>query len=454
LIIFRFFKNINFKEVGMKKIVLVLLALFIAVPMVSDAGSVTSRWDMTIGGFVKFDAGWASQGVSGDYMFASPESITNNTNVTDKWGNTFMAAGETRLNFAIKGPDGWGAKTSAFIEGDFRQGGAYEAFRLRHAFMKFNWGTTDLTIGQTWQTWGLMPSFNLLGVNELGPMNKGDRLPQIMIGHKFAKNWSLKYGLISAYAPQIAGGNRASLGVNSATSQQTIFSYPNFQAEVGYSSDACGKIGPWMMQFALGGFAGKNKIARRSGAAGTEWYDDDVDNWGLAFKGYIPIIPEKKGNKAGALAITGSGFLAQGPNAFFGPWSYDGYVSGAAIPANTSFSAYNGTVAGFWSEITYYFLDNVFINGLYGYARYNWSDSIRGLTTPGTGVAGVNAINSTDIQSVQHMIVNIMYDVNPAIRMGIGWTHLMTGYANVQAAGGGGKSGSLDAARVAAWYFF
>lgn len=298
-----------------------------------------------------------------------------------------------------------------------------------------------------------MPSFNLLGVNELGPMNKGDRLPQIMVGHTFAKNWRLTYGIISAYAPQIAGGNRTSLGVNTNTAQQTVFSYPNFQAEVGYSSDACGKIGPWMMQFALGGFAGKNKIARRTGAAGTDWYDEDVDNWGVAFKGYIPIIPEKKGNKAGALAITGSAFLAQGPNAFFGPWSYDAYVSGNAIPANTSFSAYNGTVGGGWGEITYYFLDNVFINGLYGYARYNWSDATRGLTN------GANAvITAADIKSVQHMIVNLMYDVNPAVRLGIGWTHLESGYANVQTAtaagAGGGKSGSLDVGRIAAWYFF
>ncbi|MDD5008015.1 MAG: hypothetical protein PHU49_08350 [Syntrophorhabdaceae bacterium] len=427
----------------MKKIVLVLLALFIAVPMVSDAGSVTSRWDMTIGGFVKFDAGWASQAQGGDYMFASPGSITGNYNVTDQYGNSFMAAGETRLNFAIKGPDGWGAKTSAFIEGDFRQGGAYEAFRLRHAFMKFDWGSTNLVVGQTWQTWGLMPSFNLLGVNELGPMNKGDRLPQIMFKTTFAKDWTIAYGLISAYQPQLAGGAQAVRGVASTTSQQRIYSYPLFQTELGYSSDACGKIGPWKMQFALGGFMGTNKNVKRTAGAGTRWEDDDTTVWGAAFKAYIPIIPEKKGNKAGALAITGSAFAAQGPNAFFGPWSYDAYVSGVA-EANGSFVARNGTVAGGWGEITYYFLNNVFINGLYGYARYNWSDAIR------QGAV----VNATDIQNVEHMIVNIMYDVSPAIRMGIGWTHMQSGYANFQAAGAGGKSGSLDVGRVAAWYFF
>jgi len=442
----------------MKKIVLVLLALFIAVPMVSDAGSVTSRWDMTIGGFVKFDAGWASQAQGGDYIFAAPQSITGNENVLDKYSNSFMAAGETRLNFAIKGPDGWGAKTSAFIEGDFRQGGAYEAFRLRHAFMKFDWGNTNLVVGQTWQTWGLMPSFNLLGVNELGPMNKGDRIPQIMITQKFAKDWSIKYGITSAYAPQIAGGSRASLGVNSGTSQQTIFTFPNFEAELGYASDACGKIGPWKMQFALSGYAGKVKMARRyrdAGATQTFWADDDVDRWGAAFKAYVPIIPEKKGNKAGALAITGSVFTAQGPYAF-GPWTYDAYVTGA-IGADGNFVARQATVTGGWGEITYYFLDNVFINGLYGYGRYNWSNAVRGLD----GALGVDSVARGSVQNVQHMVINLMYDVNPAIRMGIGWTHLQTGYSNFQAqaavatpTGGGGKSGTLDVGRIAAWYFF
>ncbi len=442
----------------MKKVVLVLLALFIAVPMVSDAGSATSRWDMTIGGFVKFDAGWNSQAQGGDYIFASPQSITGNYNLIDDYSNTFMAAGETRLGFYVKGPDAWGAKTSAVVEGDFRQSGSYEAFRLRHAFMKFDWGTSDLVIGQTWQIWGLMPSFNLLGVNEIGPMNKGDRLPQITFTQRFAKYWSVAFGLISPYQPQLAGGTQAARGVLTATNQQRIYQMPLVQAELGYKSDACGKIGPWMMQFALSGFAGKTKNARRIGAAGTMWTDDDTDVWGAAFKTYVPIIPERKGSKAGALAITGQVFMAQGPHAFFGPWSYDAYTAGPD-PAG-AFVAQNATVTGGWGEISYWFTNNVWINGLYGWGSYNWSNAIRGLLVPGTGAAGNAAIASASVKEVQHTIVNLMWDVNPAIRFGIGWTHLETGYADFQGVGlatgtgGGGKSGSLDVGRIAAWYFF
>ena len=49
------------KEEGMKKTLVIMLALFLAIPAISYAGSATSRWDMTIGGNIKFDMGWADQ---------------------------------------------------------------------------------------------------------------------------------------------------------------------------------------------------------------------------------------------------------------------------------------------------------------------------------------------------------------------------------------------------------
>ena len=45
----------------MKKVLIVVVALLLALPAASFAGSATSRWDLTIGGFVKVDAGYTSQ---------------------------------------------------------------------------------------------------------------------------------------------------------------------------------------------------------------------------------------------------------------------------------------------------------------------------------------------------------------------------------------------------------
>ena len=49
------------KEEGMKKTLVIMLALFLAIPAISYAGAVNSRWDMSIGGNIKFDVGWTDQ---------------------------------------------------------------------------------------------------------------------------------------------------------------------------------------------------------------------------------------------------------------------------------------------------------------------------------------------------------------------------------------------------------
>ncbi|HBA54116.1 MAG TPA: hypothetical protein DCZ04_06595, partial [Syntrophorhabdus aromaticivorans] len=178
----------------MKKFIVIALALLLAVPALSFAGSATSKWDVTIGGYVKFDMGYMDQSHQGaDYVVAARSSYRGTKNIADEYGNFYSAGGETRLNFLIQGPEGWGAKTSAFIEGDFSgrtSGDGYGAFSLRHAFMKMQWANDSLTIGHTWQRWGLMPSFAnvLLAWNMLGAFQKGGRQPQIMWEHKFNKN--------------------------------------------------------------------------------------------------------------------------------------------------------------------------------------------------------------------------------------------------------------------------
>ncbi|HOG39789.1 MAG TPA: hypothetical protein PLL87_05060, partial [Syntrophorhabdaceae bacterium] len=77
----------------MKKFLVVMLALFLAIPAITYAGSVTSKYDVTIGGYVKFDLGWSNQNNGPDYITASRESIRGNQNRLDEYGNTYMYAG-------------------------------------------------------------------------------------------------------------------------------------------------------------------------------------------------------------------------------------------------------------------------------------------------------------------------------------------------------------------------
>jgi hypothetical protein len=81
----------------MKKVIVIVLALFLTLPAISLAGTATSRWDLTIGGFVKFDMGIADQGVGADYTTAQRASYLGNQNIDDEYGNFYMASGEASL---------------------------------------------------------------------------------------------------------------------------------------------------------------------------------------------------------------------------------------------------------------------------------------------------------------------------------------------------------------------
>jgi len=77
----------------------------------------------------------------------------------DKDGNDINAKAsynflniQTRLRGDIKGPDALGAKTSGAIEAEFfgTTDTDMNGFRLRHAYVKLNWKTTELMVGQFW----------------------------------------------------------------------------------------------------------------------------------------------------------------------------------------------------------------------------------------------------------------------------------------------------------------
>ncbi len=196
---------------------------------------------------------------------------TRNTSSRDKYGATSWGIGESRLNFLVKGPDTWGAKTSAFIEGDFRSLTSnsvsattrnsvedYGLFNLRHAFMKFDWPTFSIVAGRTWSVPGNQPCFCLLGVNEIGSFNKGILAEQIYGVWQATKTFSITGGIMSPYSINSWPGGSLASGPTIDDGFQRS-NLPLFFTEFLYKTDACGKIGPWMLQFGLGGIWGQEK---------------------------------------------------------------------------------------------------------------------------------------------------------------------------------------------------
>jgi len=426
----------------MKKYLVILLALFLAVPAVSYAGSVTSKYDVTIGGYIKFDVAYADQNVSYDYR--APQRDGRSTwanNAGNAYDAVTWAGGETRLNFAIKGPDAWGAKTSAFLEGDFRggtgggQGAAtYGLFTLRHAFMNMDWGNTKLLIGHTWQAWGLLPTFNMLAFSENHFMKGATRVPQIRLTQNFTKELAMVVGLA---APTNTFGN-------TQPDDKSRALYPDTSIQFVYKSAALGKIGPWGLTLGLGGMIGKERVTYQCPA--DHYRSTPLRRWGSSFYGYIPIIPERSGKKAGALALTGNVFMGQGlgiylpaaPNTAYGRPA-DAAITGTPVMDDPTFEVRYPMTSGGWAQLTFYYTDKMFSNLLFGWQKNSWSQPYMDA-------------NAGAVRYLQNWIFNVMYDVSPAVRFGAEYTRIMGSYSQWTATGK--PSGTLNAVRLGAYYYF
>ncbi len=425
---------------------LLLFVSVLALPLRSLAGSATSRWDVTIGGMVKFDYGYATQAVGADTNFAQRASGAGAQNAADETSSQFWAAGETRLNIGVKGPGVWGAATSAFVEGDFRgQSGhaGYGTFSLRHALLEFTWPATRLIIGQTWQPWGIYPYLWLLRFDEDGPFNKGIRVPQITVIQRLPNHFSLKGGIAS---PTEALGSQTD---NNVVNGKTKSDWPDVTGEIIWATERFGKVGPWPMELAFGGFAGAEKVQYDrttgavvcdrttfdpSGVAGTSFGSKNLPAWALSFRGFVPLIPQHKPeNRQGALGLVFAGFIGQNMTSFATigttPYSRGGLPADFAAP----------TVRGGWANLIYYVTHDIALNGQAAYAAADMSSTLR-------------AAQPNAVQQTQRYTVNMLYDVNAAIRLGIEVSYISTRYgAPVNGLAGWG---AFYSARLGAYYFF
>lgn len=112
---------------------------------------------VVIGGFVRADFIWDSRKsaqVREDHLNLYPMDVAK-----DASGKDLNAVPQSnfhsivsRINLKITGPNAFGAKTSAFFEGDFFGNfeGSIGLFRLRHANLTLDWDKTKLLMGQSW----------------------------------------------------------------------------------------------------------------------------------------------------------------------------------------------------------------------------------------------------------------------------------------------------------------
>ena len=466
-------KNVSHSDPGesdtdMRRALTVIVMFLVSLPGLSFAGSLDSRWDLVIGGYVRFDAALEDGGRQG---------YGANENPRERYGTLRFNSVATRLNFLTRGPDAWGAKTSAFVEGDFigvYAGAGRGSFSLRHAFMAFDWPQTRLVMGQTFARWGFLPTYTnlIIGGADLAPFVKGHRQPMIRVEQKVARDWTMTFAVMS---PANTLGSDNDIAGTGTVDGFTRSSMPFYEGTVTRTSERYGRIGAWRAMAALEGFYGQDKrvVTRYTGtsAAPTSLSFDDrnVNSWGVALKGFFPVIPEKKGNKKGALSVSGVAFTASNPSWLQSrAYEIDAYArpgNSAASPmiqATAPLPSFTAPrVLGIWGQASYFLTEKLILSGWYGYLRNDTTGPFDAALRAGRTGAFLNA---NEIQNTTQYIGSLCYDVNDAVRFGAEYSYFISRYVNYgtlpNPSGPGripnalSKDGVTHALRIGAWYFF
>ncbi len=459
----------------MKKVLVLLVALLLAIPVIGHAGSATSRYDVTIGGYIKFDMGYNTQDTNEAASTALRSSTHARKDLYDEYGNTFMSSADTTISLLVKGPDAFGAKTSGLVAFNFRgvnTGNAFGGAQILFAWMKLKWASSELTIGKDFQQFGMPYTKAALGIGDFGQYLSGGPIPPaVTLRYEFLKNWNFMLGVISPTEWTGAGSTRQ---YNDDYARGEL---PFLEYELEYKNEGCGKVGPNPLRFAVGGLFGREQKTNTLYYSGLDYKASVVPVWIVAGRYFVPIIPEKQGNKKNALYLTGNAFLGQNfggdnwlgiPNAPSStPGSMGSYWRGGVNSKGVATWGFKDAAAptafGMFAQLSYYFTDQVSINGMYGYLKYNYSDWAK--STPAISTADYKGANCVNMN--QNYAISVLYDPTPNLRLGAQWMRMFTRFngdsnttlipnSALATAGTGllDKSGYLDMYRVAAWYFF
>lgn len=221
----------------MKKYLIIALALLSAVAVTAQEEE-ESRFGIKFSGFVKNDFFWDSrQTVSareGHFLlWPSPVNLDDNgVDINNKANFNFLAI-QSRLTGKITGPDAFGAKTSALIEGDFfaQANDNINLFRLRHAMIKLNWEHLEVMTGQYWNPLFVTGCFpGTVSFNTGTPLQSFARNPQLRVTYKV--------GRMSMMAAALSQRDYSSVGADGASSKYLRNSaVPDMHMQIHFGTD-------------------------------------------------------------------------------------------------------------------------------------------------------------------------------------------------------------------------
>ncbi len=261
-------------------------------------------------GFVKNDAFYDSRQTvtvrEGHFLLYPLPKSDDNDNPSFN-----MLAIQTRLTGNITAPDAFGAKVKGVIEGAFfgHSDPDINGFRLRHAFVSFDWAKTQLIFGQYWHPLFVTAVFpGVVSFNTGVPFQPFSRNPQIRLTQSLSDGMKLIVAAMSQRDFTSSGGS-------SALRNAVI---PNLHAQLQFASGST----------VFGGGV-DYKMLKPSLAS-----DETVS--GISFIGYAKVVVE-------AVTIKAEGILGQNLTDVL-------MLGGYALKAGSS-EYVTTDVLSFWAEI-------------------------------------------------------------------------------------------------------
>lgn len=402
------------------------------------ASPVKSKFNLSIGGFVKLDYAYNSVDF-GNTGALTPGSgaIPRTTSAAGQAEQSIFTARQSRIWLKVAGPELLGAKTSALIEMDFYGDSAAAAespqIRMRQAWGSIDWKNTGILFGQAYDIFGPMVASTIdfrSGASFGTPNNP--RVPQLRLTQKVDLTPANSLKLIVGLQDPNQNGN------NNAGADTKFGASVNAAAQAMFVSKALGvSPGYWglSMNSLTAGVFGLYGSQKMNTAAG----DKSVDSWGYGVYTFVPVLKSKDG-KSRAMTMTVEAQAYMAANMAFNSATAHATVGAATDPSVAKGYGFNG-------QVIFYPVQDLGITA--GYGRRNASN-----------YADYHNTAMNDFQkSSTNIYANVAYDLNAAVRVAVEYQNVNTQYGTSQAVSSGTVSnaagtGTANIGRFTLLYFF
>lgn len=216
-------------------IMILLCAVFFMIHAQDD--HTEKKYGISFSGFINLQAFLDTRNMvearEGMFTFYPDKPVydVNGEDINDKTSFQMLAM-TSRLTARITGPDAFGAKTSAVMEGDFTGVANTDnnGFRLRLAYMILDWGKRELLLGHDWHPLDVpQVKVGTIALNTGAPFHSFSRFNQVRYTEKLGNLKLIAFAGMQRDYTSIGPQGRSNIYQRNA-------SIPNFHGQLHYNA--------------------------------------------------------------------------------------------------------------------------------------------------------------------------------------------------------------------------